>query len=145
MPNIFPAFAQSGFSFHSFSATSVLPWFGSANLLHLTKLPFPLLSISSAASLTSPSLIFHLLSNLLALAACIFHLLWHENMAPISWKGRMERERWRGSWFGQSGKGSTSFSLWAPQEMWWLSWMAALEPGRRRELFPTSPDLEVQR
>ena len=95
MPNIFPAFARCicrlCFPFHIFCATSELPWFGSANLLlHLQKLAFPLLS---AASLTSPSLIFHLLSNLLALTCCIFHLLWHENMAPISWKGSMERER----------------------------------------------------
>lgn len=112
-----PHSLQAVLSFHSFSATSELPWFGSADLYNLTELPFPLLSASLAASLTSPSLIFHLLNNLSALTGCIFHLLWHGNMAPISWRGGMERERWRGSWFGQGGKQSTSLSLWAAPEM----------------------------
>lgn len=78
---------------HSFSATPELPWLWPANLLlHFTKCPLPFLSVSLAVSLTSPSLIFHPLSNLSALTGCIFHLLWHENMAPISWEGGMERE-----------------------------------------------------
>lgn len=33
----------------------------------------------------------------------------------------------------------------AAREMWWLLWLNALELGRRRgELFPTSPDLQIQ-
>lgn len=120
-----PHSLQAVLSFHSFSATSELPWFGSANLFYLMELPFPLLSASSAASLTPPRLIFYLLNNLSALTGCISHLLWHENMAPISWRGGMEGERWRGSWFGQSGKQST-LSLWAAQEMQ-LPWLKALE------------------
>lgn len=118
---------QAVLSFHSFSATSELPWSGSANLLRLMELP------SLAASLTSPSLIFHLLNDLSALTGCIFHLLWHENMAPISCRGGMERERWRGSWFGRSRKQSTSLSLWAAQER--HPWLKALELGRERGTF----------
>lgn len=86
-----PHSLQAVLSFHSFSATSELSWFGSASLFYLMELPYPLLAASLVASLTPPSLIFHLLNNLSALTSSIFHLLWHENMAPISWRGGVER------------------------------------------------------
>lgn len=73
-----------------------------------------------------------------ALTSCIFYLLWHENMAPVSWRGGMERERRRGSWFAQNGKQSSYLFLWAAQEMQWLPWLRALELGsKRRKLFIT--------
>lgn len=119
---------------HSSSATPELPRLWPANLLlHFTKRPLPFLSVSLAVSLTSPSLIFHPLSNLSALTGCIFHLLWHENMAPISWEGGMERERW--PFQPEQGAKHLLLSLGSPPapEMGWLSSLTALESGRRRK------------
>lgn len=113
-PVFFSAFThhslQAVLSFHNFSTTADLPWFWPATLLlHLPQIPSPLLSASPAASLTSPTLIFHPLSNLSALAASIFHPLWHGNMAPISWEGGVGRERWP---LQTEQKRSTSCSIW---------------------------------
>lgn len=56
----------------------------------------------------------------------------------------MERERWRGSWFGQNGKQSSSLSLWAAQEMQWLPWLRALELGMRDKSFLLLLQVESQ-